>query len=914
MGRVGKALLLGASVLPLSPIVSSAWAQEGADQGSTDRVIITGTAIRGVAPVGSATLNVERETLVEAPVRDATEIIRSLPQASGLGIQEAGGGFNVSRGSGVNLRGLGNNATLVLIDGHRLAGQGVISQYADPSQIPFAAIERVEVVTDGASAIYGSDAVAGVVNYILRRDVEGLEITARKGGSEYYDTWSVDAVGGLSWTSGAIILGGSYDFRGAMRQGENPLLRQDLTRYGFNDFRFQGTTNTPGIPGNIVANSRVYGIPTGVPLTAANILARVGQPNLADTSDYLDYLPERTRTSVYLRARQEIGSSAEVSYSLLYSDRDSFTRRQGTTNIRVLPTSPYYIPGITTDPFGYLVSYNLAKDGVPLQNTANYDVTENHTVDLRVDLASDWQLNAYVTRGTSEGCGTCQRVVHEVLPNLIANPPFTGFDPYSTTPNPTGAASLFADSIQAAKFGLWDYVAKLDGPVFSLPAGQVRLAVGGEFAKSSMAFNLVTTNRNLDTPRRFETQRNNSTEREVTSVFGEAYLPIFSGQNAIPGFQSLDISAAVRYDDYSDFGATTNPKVGVTWEPIGDLLVRGTWGTSFRAPSLTENNPGVLEFVTATNVTNAAGDPTIPVNLPVLNQSTVLTRTGNTAGLEPETADVWSLGFELQPSWLEGFRGSVTYYNVSYQNRIENVPNLNGALSSAANRQLYRDFIIAAPQPSTCVNGNQATYNPLYLPFLRSPTASLNLDSIPNLCALTAILNGGQRNLGDQEQNGVDVSATYDFATGIGDFTIGATYSKILDLKKQLVPNGPLVDVLDTMAFQVGNRGRFNLGWRVGGFSANAFLNYIGEYQNTTGVSVRGTVVPRQNVDSWKTLDATFAYDFSQGWASDLRVSLNVQNVTDEDPPLVYNGQNVFDIANANPYGRIWNVEISKRF
>lgn len=915
MRDISKLLLAGASAIALSATGTTAFAQANAAE--VEAVVVTGSAIRGIAPVGSATLNVQREQLVQAPVRDPTEIIRSLPQASGLGINEAGGG-NVSRGSGINLRGLGNNATLLMIDGHRLAGQGVINQFADPSQIPFAAIERVEVVTDGASAIYGSDAVAGVVNYILRRRVDGVEITARRGGSQYYDNWSIDAVGGASWDTGGVIVGLTYDFRGAMLRGDNPLLRQDLTPYGFNDFRFQGTTNSPGTPGNIVANSRVYGIPASGALTAAAILANVGQPNLTDTAIYEDYLPERERKTFYLRGRQELWDGAEISYTGLFSRRDSFTRRAANANIRVLPSSQYYIPGITTSSQGYLVSYNLIKDGFGGQSTSNYDETKNQTVDLKFSLPADFQFNGFVTRGTSAGCGTCQRVIHEVLPSLVANPGYTGFNPYATAPQ-ASAEQLFANSIQAAKFGLWDWVGKVDGPLFSLPGGQVRVAAGAEFAKSSIAFNLVTTNRNLDTPRKFETQRNNSRSREVKSVFSEVFIPIFSDENAIPGFQRLDLSAAVRYDKYSDFGSTTNPKVGVTWEPMDDLLLRGSWGTAFRAPSMTENNPGVIEFVSSVNVPNSAGDPAIPVNLPLLGQSTVMTRTGNTPGLSPETADVWSLGAEYRPAWLEGFRSSLTYYSVRYQGRIEAVPNLNNALSSPALRQQYAAFITPAPQPSTCVNGNTATYNPLYLPFINSPTASLQFDNVPDLCAMTAILNGGQRNLGDQHQDGLDYSAAYDFLTPVGDITVSGSFSQVLKLKKQLVPNGPLIDVLDTMAFQVGKRGRFQVGWRNdNGLSANVFANYVGSYTNTSGVTVQGRLVPTQKVKAWTTFDATVAYEVSDSspltFIRGLRVALNLQNLTDKDPPLVYNGQNVFDIANANPYGRIWSLELNKKF
>jgi len=173
--RRARFIVGGISMLALA---GAAHAQDISGRGAAEssirqdaEIIVTGTAIKGVAPVGSATVTMDRASLVASGVRDTAQLIAQLPQGSSLGTSQNSTG---GRQQGVNLRGLGNNATLLLFDGHRWAPQGVISQIPDPSVIPFAAIERVEVVTDGASAIYGSDAVAGVVNYVLRKDYEGL--------------------------------------------------------------------------------------------------------------------------------------------------------------------------------------------------------------------------------------------------------------------------------------------------------------------------------------------------------------------------------------------------------------------------------------------------------------------------------------------------------------------------------------------------------------------------------------------------------------------------------------------------------------------------------------------------------------------------------------------------------------------
>jgi iron complex outermembrane receptor protein len=239
------ALLATAALLSLAAGQAFAQSQDASAAGAeaVEEIVVTGTAIRGVAPVGSAAVNITRDAVLQSGVRDAGSLISQLPQGSGLGntLQN-----NSGRSAGVNLRGLGNNATLLLFDGHRSVFQGVTNQLSDPNTIPFAAIERVEVVTDGASAIYGSDAVAGVVNYILRKDFEGVELTAGYT-KQIYDQWRAEAVIGHRWESGGVMLGLSYENNNHVKRSASPFLAQDLRPFGGNDLRFQGTTVVPGV-------------------------------------------------------------------------------------------------------------------------------------------------------------------------------------------------------------------------------------------------------------------------------------------------------------------------------------------------------------------------------------------------------------------------------------------------------------------------------------------------------------------------------------------------------------------------------------------------------------------------------------------------------------------------------------------
>jgi iron complex outermembrane receptor protein len=287
--------------------------------------------------------------------------------------------------------------------------------------------------------------------------------------------------------------------------------------------------------------------------------------------------------------------------------------------------------------------------------------------------------------------------------------------------------------------------------------------------------------------------------------------------------------------------------------------------------------------------------------------------------LKPESATVWSLGLDLNPEFARNLKFGVTYYNVNYKNRIENLPNQTATnalvLSSPANRALYSDYFIAAPQPSTCVNGNYATYNPAYLPFLNDKNAVFTPSTI-NDCTLTGIVNGGTQNLGNVKQAGLDFNLNYKLETQAGTFSFDGAFTKILSLKKSLTPTGPLFDALDTFGFQVSSRGRAAVAWRKDGFNASVAANYVGSYLNNATITVAGTKLPDTRIPSWTTFDANLGYQFGEDskWLNGTRVALGIQNLTDKAPPIVLSGSNAVDTNNHNIWGRIWTFEVSHKF
>ncbi len=948
-----------------------------ADSDETKEIVVTGTAIKGVAPVGSATVTLDRATIVESGIRDVSQLVSNLPQGSSLGTSQNSTG---GRQQGVNLRGLGNNATLLLFDNHRWVNQGVANQVPDPSVIPFAAVERLEVVTDGASAIYGSDAVAGVVNYILRKDYEGAEVTARYTSTLYHQL-DLEGVAGHKWDGGGFIVGFKYEDRDRVKMNARPYLRQNLLAYGGNDSRLSGAAVVPGAGGALVVGTNVYGLPitNGVKPTAAQLVYlnpalaftdpatyKTYDQYLFDTADFYDFFASRKQISALFKAHQRLGDSVEAKLTLNYNRREGTARAteflQG-FSVPLLPTSPSYISlaglvnptaavaGTTYSAtqgqnFIYNLGLNFASNRELTQR--NKEDTFNSTFEIDAKVFGDYSLDSYVSFGQSTGCNVCQAQVNTIIaqgfgagittaglpvntPNAgLANPLTSGGLPnpiYNATFNPylqgaqPGAENLIAAFLQEGDFKTLDIGTQLSGSLFQLPAGTVKVAVGGEYSKTW--FNLLAQNK-LNVTNGYQIARNTDSGRVAKSLFAEAYIPVL---------ETLDVTAAVRFDAYSDFirsflavGApkvqttanTFNPKFGFTWQPVNGLKIRGNWGTSFRMPTLIENNPATLGQTNRSSIPNGTTD--IPITNAANGTTLVLNRIGNTPGLKPESAKTWSLGMDYTPEFAPGLKFGVTYYNVDYMDRIENLPNQTATtalvISSPTNQALFKDYFIVAHQPTTCVNGNFSTYNPLYLPFLNDPNAVFS-PFTTNDCQLEGIVNGGRQNLGRVKQSGLDFNLAYKHDVSFGTLSFSGNFSKILNLKKSLTRSGPLFDALDTFGFQVSSRANAAIGLKSGGFNGRLSMNYVGSYLNNATITVNAVKKPDTKIPAWTTFDANVAYDFgddTSGILGGLRMAVGIQNLTDKAPPIVLSGTTAWDANNHNVWGRIWTFELTKKF
>ncbi len=907
-------------------------AEDGAAANAED-IVVTGTSIRGISAVGSATVGLSREQLAISGRSTPVELLRELPQVQGLGFDDTprvgqNGAANIQRGSTVNLRGLGSNSTLLLIDGKRISPTGNVYSFTEANQLPVSAIERIEVIADGASAIYGSDAVAGVVNYITRKRFDGIEASIRGTATAYYDEWGASLVAGKTWDTGGIVIAYDHNDRGEMLNGESVYLRQDLTRFGGNDGRIRTNTATAGLQGNIVVPRSTnnplfptagrfdyYGVrPGSNGATAADFL--LNQPNLADSADFTTFLPQAVRNQVSVHVEQELTDWLEFSALGFYNRRDSVLRSYAQSGVRTIPsTSPLYVAGIPGVAAGtpQTVAFSLARDIGGAGVTKIYDVQYQGSAALKAKLPWQWNGEASVNLSRNRNCANCiDELENNVDPVALQAALNNGtYNPFSVAPASEAVLrGILPSAFDRNRSTLNQYTLRFDGPLFSLPGGQVKAAVGAEYLEFTQWRSAIGVKATSDVPLAFA-------KRNINAAYAELFVPIVGDDFSLPFMKRLMLDAAIRTEEYSDAGSTTNPKIGVTWDVVDGLSLRGAWGTSFRAPNLIENNPAFFSRVGISTISNLSGDAAIGLTNTATSQTNVVSVTGSNADLVPETATNYSFGVDLKPALIPGLRASATYYNIKYRNQIIGLQGFQSSfLASASNRALYAPYIVVANQPTTCVNGVRSSYNPAYLAALSRPTVAAVDES--NFCSARAITYVQNTNASSVNQDGLDFQASYQFALGRNNFNVGGTFTKILGNDTQIVAGGPVLDGRDIVNYPVSSRGRGSVTWNNGPVTVSPAFNYVGGYTNNLPIAVGGVIQPVAGVPSWTTFDLTVAFNFDTldgRWTKGLNLALNIRNITDKDPPIVLSANgNAFDTQNANPFGTIATLQITKAF
>lgn len=737
-----------------------------------DNIVVTGSRIRGAA-IASKTTSMSRESMKAAGLGTLAEAVQTIPQNFSGG-QNPGVGFNVPEGTGVgyggassiNLRGLGSDATLTLLNGHRLA-YNFAFQAIDISAIPFEAIDRIEVVADGSSALYGSDAVAGVANILLRRDFDGLKASARLGGST--DGGNVQQQYGLlagqRWSSGGLILSGEF-----------------------------GRT-TP-----ILSAQRPY--------------SEARAPGL-----YLS--PFIKRYSLLASGHQTINDSLSLAVDALYNWRASDTQ-------------------YAFDERGDVEAYG-SKAGF---TSKSFVLAPS----LTWSLPNSWQLSLSGMIGFDRS-------------RYAFNTFFDGSSIFQQI-------GCYCNKARSIEIGA-------DGALFDLPGGPAKLALGGGYRIN-----------------KFRGYRNDGSQdirasQDAYFAYGEVILPVVGQSQNIGGVHKLDLTGALRYENYPGVDKVVTPKLGLIYAPFADVDLKASWGKSFRAPTLYQQFNQV--FVNVYDAATLGGSG-------YSAGATAMLVSGGNPDLKPERAKSWSATLDFHPLALEGFRLEVSYFDVRYRDRI--VTPIQYASQSLSN-PLYADFINLTPSAAD-IEGSLS----------RADVFQNVAGGAFDPARIVAIVNNGNINVARQSLKGVDVSSRYAIETRTtGTFTLSAEGS-YLKSRQLTSPAQPITQLSGTLFNPPKFRGRAGISWIQDTLGASLFANHTGALRDT-----RREPTARLGATTTFDLSARLTPSQTTGPLAGTDIVFGVQNIFNRKPPLIWTSyvfDAPYDSTNYGAVGRFVSLSLSK--
>jgi iron complex outermembrane receptor protein len=851
-----------------------------AAQDELQEIVVTGTLIRGVAPIGTNVVGLSSSDITETGALNTNQVLAKIPQNTAAFnsvpvLQSTNYAIAVVRPNLRNLSAVGGSTTLVLIDGHRAVDVGILQTSPDPDVIPPALLDRIEVVPDGGSSVYGSDAVGGVINLITKKRFDGFQADGHYGFASDYRTYDISATAGKDWEKGSGYL--SYTFA-----DHDPIFGRDR------GYVHEISSDTGFCaPGTVTAGGQTYALPDRVPGTATHCDA------LANSS----FIPADRRHSLFAGLTQQLSDSITFELKGLYTHRETTNYVDYNLGVGILPlaqtgtitaVNPYYVP-IAGDGGSQTVQFSY--NGL-FSNEATFELDEYQvTPTITADLGSDWQLRALGSFGRSVNVSHSPTFDATAQAAALAGTTLgTALDPYNPgSSSPAVLASVYRDQYGRAVQNLENARLIADGPLHSLPGGELHLAVGAEWIHEGYSAhygNII--------PGQPDTAPGGIAARNVKSAFGEFSIPIVGTKNAMPMLEALTLSLSGRYDNYSDFGGTFNPKFGATFKPVDWIALRGNWGTAFNAPSLADTSGAVSNVqVIPASPWIAPGDPFFPT---VLRSTVILA--GGRANTRPQTAHTWSLGGDVHVPFVPGLTISATYYNIFLKQQIGLIP----FYTPAAFTPPYASFV---------------TKNPT-LAQLQAAAGNLALIGTPSLAALYGGPNGDpyvlfdarRQNLGELKQDGVDFNTNYRYPMSLG--SVSASLAGTYTLHRT---QAPLAGLAFTDALGTPGSSRLSLvaslGAVLGHVTTTVSLNHSQGY-DLNPVLVTPKFGAQSHVDAFDTVDLFFGYDFeaTSGVTKDLSLTLNLTNLFDRDPPF-YNADPGY--ANGLTLGRLVQFGIRKK-
>ncbi|WP_299595994.1 TonB-dependent receptor [uncultured Microbulbifer sp.] len=832
---------------------------------------LTGSHLRHLKLDSYAPIDVLAQPELEITgAQTISELLKFLPAVSGNSTSTSvtNGGNGTAT---VTLRGLPASNTLVLINGRRIVNNGFGGEAADLNTIPLSAVDRIEVLKDGASAVYGSDAIAGVVNIILRRDFDGLSVNSYYGQAERGDQQT---------SSHSITWGAGDDERHLMfslahyQQGEIFSRDRDLSSSADNRARGGTDLRSSASPqGYIALSDRV------VTSTTDGIQGWTPE-DLYNFREHTSALVPSERQSLYIAGNQSVSDSVETFAELMA------VRTRSESTMAATPVFTRFDNGdlrISADqiynPFGEEIT-DVRKRVLELGPRVQYNNTNTWRFNSGLKgLVDDWQWEltaaAHYTRAK-------ERLANLIDPNRLSAG-LKGADICNAETNCTPVNLLGApgsidreqlDYIRgenrvdgASRMASLTYIA--NGPLGENHAGDILAAAGVEIRREAIDF----TSTDADGLSLIGGIASGSAqgERLIGEAFGEISVPLKA--------DSLWLDGAVRYSDYSDFGNTANPKMALRWRPTPSLLVRASYATGFKAPTLVDMNQSGHQsqeflFDPCTN-SNAA-------SLPGCNgradQARIqyLTEFGGNPDLQPETSDNRSIGVVWTPGDYTGFHASLDLFEIRQNDVIDTSP----------------QYLI-----------NQNAINNLF-------GDRVERDDKGDITRVIAT----RLNIGAREVRGVDASLRYQHQSReLGLIRWSMNSSHMASYLNQLAPGSPIEDLSGTFVDSAsGGAGslpewKANTGvyWQRGRWEGGYTIHYVSDLQEDFTLS--DEFVTRK-IDSWSTHDLQVAYGVPVGF----RFAIGIDNLLDEAPPFAASAFNDnFDARTYDLTGRYWYTTFS---
>ena len=892
-----------------------------------DRIEVTGSRIlRTDTETASPVQTIQREEIDRTGKKTIGEYLQTLTvDGSGSVPKSFGNGF-ASGASGVSLRGLGAGSTLVLVNGRRIAPYGMADDgqkvFTDLSIIPLEAVERVEVLKDGASAIYGSDAIAGVVNIILRKDFEGAVATASYGASEEGD--GNESKVALTWGAGNLAEDGmNFFFSVEAGKSDSVAVRDrkdrkwigtgDISRWGYDTTNFGGLAgfifppegDSPGAAGNSPLGSIEIDPETGTwaslgtpedcaQLSAAN-QANSGGGCVWDTAQFADLQPEQEYLNFFSRGTFALGDTAELYTEFAYGKKtSSFT------------STPSGVSGAWASPLGGPVNASSGDQATrigadhpdnPLDVAARLRYSA-FDVGPRTNT-TDNQFYRFVV-GVQGLVGEWDYDVGYLHSATQLNQDRTGFLQYDRVQevlndganSPVGWWRLGANAGENSQ-ALYDYISPtisskaettMDALNFNLsrsfgelPGGPLGLAFGGEWRRLR-AFLTPTTG----------TERSNVIGLGYSAYDGEETVTSAYAELVAPVLPSLELSGAVRMDSYREGETSVTPKFGVKWKPADWIALRGTYAEGFRAPNAAETAGSSVGFATVTDPVRCSIEPTpstgCPTAVAFMNQPN--------PDLEPEESKSYSVGLVLQPT--QNTTLTLDAWKIKRENEITTM-GLSDALKDPANLIRADNDVAGHPGSGTL------------------------------LAVLTNYINTSAT-----EVEGIDLDARQRIPMGnAGDLTLDLQWSHIeryaIETSDGWIEMEGTHDNCNVTNCIGTPKDRINLGatWDIGDWSVNGVANYRSSFENTvpysSGSGCGASFANGEDAPGGCEIPSFYTVDLSANWrATDsLEVFGSVQNVTDRIAPLdptTYGALNYNPLDFSGAMGRFYTLGVKYRF